>query len=139
MIAFVYVECLSQKQVIAVSGWWVESEQSSLRRREQVKSEELYLPYSILVRQEDDQYASWAPELDVASSGKSIEEAVDNLKDAVMCYLDTCVELGELHSLLKQRGLKLLKKGETPQPVCLNSGQIEVASQAAEGAALVSA
>ena len=46
-----------------------------------------YINYSIVVRKEGKQYSCWCPELDVASSGDSIEQATKNLEDAVNCLL----------------------------------------------------
>ena len=43
---------------------------------------------SAVVRKEGKLYASWCPELDVASQGKSIESALENLKEAVKLYLE---------------------------------------------------
>ena len=59
---------------------------------------------SILVRKEGNQYASWCPELDVASCGDTIEGACDNVDDAIDLYLDTLVEEGELFKVLRERG-----------------------------------
>ena len=43
---------------------------------------------SAVVRKEGKLYTSWCPELDVASQGKSIEGALENLKEAFELYLD---------------------------------------------------
>jgi predicted RNase H-like HicB family nuclease len=112
----------------------------SPRRRSPVKTKEkLYLQCSVLVRQEGDQYSSWCPELDVASSGATVEEATANLKDAVTCYLDTYAELGELSRMVKERGLKLTKGDETAQPVFLSGTRFGIPSDHGEDARLVSA
>ncbi|MFO0905290.1 MAG: type II toxin-antitoxin system HicB family antitoxin [Pirellulales bacterium] len=41
-----------------------------------------------LIHQEDDAYVALCPELDIASQGLSIEEARDNLKEAVELFLE---------------------------------------------------
>lgn len=33
-------------------------------------------------------YVSWCPELDIASQGETIEEAIENLKEAIELYLE---------------------------------------------------
>ena len=43
---------------------------------------------SALVHKEGKWYVSLCPELDVASQGKTIEEAIRNLKEAVELYLE---------------------------------------------------
>ena len=42
---------------------------------------------SIIIEQEGDWYVALCPELDVASQGKSVEEARNNLKEALELYL----------------------------------------------------
>jgi predicted RNase H-like HicB family nuclease len=41
-----------------------------------------------LIEREGDGYVSLCPELDVASQGKTIEEARDNLREALELFLD---------------------------------------------------
>ena len=43
---------------------------------------------SAIINKEGDWYVSWCPELDIASQGKTVEEAVSNLKEAVELYLE---------------------------------------------------
>ena len=49
---------------------------------------ELTQKYSTIVYKEDDWHVSWCPDLDIASQGKTVEEAVSNLKEAVELYLE---------------------------------------------------
>jgi len=46
------------------------------------------LTFSSVVLKENDWYVSWCPELDVASQGKTIDEALNNLKEAIELYLE---------------------------------------------------
>lgn len=46
------------------------------------------LELSAVVRREDGLYVALCPELDVASQGKSVEEALRNLKEALELYLE---------------------------------------------------
>ncbi len=43
---------------------------------------------SAVIHKEGDWFVSLCPELDVASQGKTIEEAIANLKEAVSLYLE---------------------------------------------------
>ena len=61
-----------------------------------------------LVKPEHGQYASYCPELGTASCGDSIEEALDNIKDAVSLHIETLKELGTLDKFLAERGVKPL-------------------------------
>ena len=42
-----------------------------------------------IIEREGDQYVALCPELDIASQGKSIEEARDNLKEALDLFFET--------------------------------------------------
>lgn len=43
---------------------------------------------SAVITQEGDIFVSLCPELDIASQGKTVEEALGNLKEAVELYLE---------------------------------------------------
>ena len=45
--------------------------------------------YTALLQREDDAYVAICPELDVASQGDTVEEARDNLREAVELFLET--------------------------------------------------
>jgi len=63
-----------------------------------------FIELSVLVRKEGGQYASWCPELDVASCGDTIEEASENLRDAVDVFLSTLSEEGDFLQVLEEKG-----------------------------------
>ena len=44
---------------------------------------------SAIIEREDKLFCALCPELDVASQGVSVEEAIANLKEAVQLYLET--------------------------------------------------
>ena len=44
--------------------------------------------FSSVVWKENDKYVSWCPDLDIASQGKTIEEALNNLKEAIELYFE---------------------------------------------------
>ncbi|MTJ50132.1 type II toxin-antitoxin system HicB family antitoxin [Dolichospermum sp. UHCC 0259] len=43
--------------------------------------------FTVIIEKEDNGYVSLCPELDIASQGDSIEEAKDNLKEAIELFL----------------------------------------------------
>lgn len=49
---------------------------------------EQVLRLSAIVRKEETLYSSWCPEIDVASQGKSVEEALVNLREAIELYFE---------------------------------------------------
>jgi predicted RNase H-like HicB family nuclease len=69
--------------------------------------ESKFIDYSVLVRKEGQQFSSWCPELDIASCGENVEQACENLKEAINCYLETYSELGELEQMLNEKGIAL--------------------------------
>ena len=79
------------------------------------KERRIVLELSILVRKEGGQYASWCPELDVASCGDTIEEACDSLDDVIDLYLDSLLEERELLPVLEERGFKISEDSEEKQ------------------------
>jgi len=44
---------------------------------------------TVIIEKEDDMYVSFCPDIDVASQGKTIEEAKTNLKEAIELFFDT--------------------------------------------------
>jgi predicted RNase H-like HicB family nuclease len=46
------------------------------------------LTFSSVVWREAHMYVSWCPDLDIASQGKTVEEALNNLKEAIELYLE---------------------------------------------------
>lgn len=55
--------------------------------------------YTAILEKEDDGYVALCPELDVASQGATIEEAVANLKEAVELFLE-CADPREVQRRL---------------------------------------
>lgn len=51
--------------------------------------------YTAILEREGDLYVALCPELDVASQGKTVEEAVANLREAVELFLE-CADPGEI-------------------------------------------
>ena len=49
-------------------------------------------------------YVSYCPELDMASCGKSIEDAKNNLKEVISINFVECKKMGTLDQLLQEAG-----------------------------------
>ena len=73
------------------------------------KSIDKELKLSAVITQEDSEYVSWCPELDIASQGDSIEEALKMLKEAVELYLEDepGIKLPEKHSFVTTFDVKV--------------------------------
>jgi predicted RNase H-like HicB family nuclease len=92
--------------------------------------ERQYIHLTILVREEEGQYCSWCPELDVASCGSTIDEASSNLKEAVTLYLKTVTELGELDQVFQEKGLKLKSENEDQYGTFMSAWQAPIEAMA---------
>jgi predicted RNase H-like HicB family nuclease len=44
--------------------------------------------FPAVIQKEGKWYVSWCPELDIASQGETIEEAIENLNEATELYLE---------------------------------------------------
>ena len=61
--------------------------------------------FTAVVRQEEDAYVAFTPDLDIASQGADREEALSNLREAVALFLE-CAPPEELAGRLTQREKK---------------------------------
>ena len=60
------------------------------------------LSFSVVVFPEGKSYSAWCPELDVASQGDKLEEAIANLKEALELHLE-CLSPAELQEIRKRQ------------------------------------
>lgn len=68
---------------------------------------ELYrITLTLRAHKEDDQWAALCDELGVHTCGDSLDEVMDNIVEATMCYLNTIEELGERARIFKERGIE---------------------------------
>lgn len=54
--------------------------------------------------EEDKYYIAYNPELDVASQGKTPEDAQLKLKDAISLFMETAKDMGTLNTILREAG-----------------------------------
>ena len=59
------------------------------------------------VEREEDQFVSFCPELGVSSCGDTVEEALDNLGDALEVHLNALEELGEIERVFRERNIEV--------------------------------
>ena len=58
-----------------------------------------------MINKEEKMFFAHCPELDIGSQGETVEEANNNLKDAVVLYLNTIEELGTREEIFKKRNI----------------------------------
>lgn len=62
------------------------------------------------VWKEGNMYTSYCPELDIASCGKTIEQAWKNLNEALQIFIEETTKKGTLKDLLKEAGFSYEKE-----------------------------
>ena len=60
--------------------------------------------FTAIIQAEGDEFVALCPELDIASQGQSIEEARDNLREAVELFCE-CASESEIADRLSKGGL----------------------------------
>ena len=60
-----------------------------------------------VAEKDGNQFTALCPELDVASCGDSVEEALDMLEEALEVYLEAVHEVGELAREFQEMGIKV--------------------------------
>ena len=79
-----------------------------------------FILMSLVASEEEGGYASVCPELGVASQGETAEEAISNLRDAALIFLNTIEQLGQRERVFKERHIKIHLHKPTEANVKLN-------------------
>ncbi len=69
------------------------------------------LEFPIVIIPENGSFSAWSPDLDVASQGDTIEEAIANLKEAMELHIE-CLSGAEIEELKKRRPHKIMTNVE---------------------------
>ena len=73
------------------------------------------------VEREDDTFVALCPELDVASYGDTVDEALARLIDMVSLYLETIEQDGERDRILRERNILVEDRSEVDHAVRVTS------------------
>jgi len=82
----------------------------------------MYIVLSLTAHREGRKWVSSCPELGTASCGDTKQEALENIQEATLLYLNTLEELGECQKVLHERGIAVHRGEATsignpaPQP-----------------------
>jgi len=71
------------------------------------KKTKSYIVVKHIIKKEKDCYVATCPDFDITTQGKSIENADENLKEAVILYLETINQLGIREKVFKERNISL--------------------------------
>jgi predicted RNase H-like HicB family nuclease len=66
-----------------------------------------YIVVTFRVHREDGQFVSVCPELDTASCGDTVDEALHNIRDATLQYLNAIEANGERERIFKKRNIPI--------------------------------
>lgn len=66
-----------------------------------------YIILTLVVDEEDGQFAAHCPELGTATCGDTIEEALANLQEAVTVHLDALEEVGTRQQVFAEREIEV--------------------------------
>ena len=66
-----------------------------------------YVILTLVVDEEDGQFAAHCPELGTATCGDTIQEALANLREAVTVHLDALEEVGTRERVFAERKIKV--------------------------------
>lgn len=85
-----------------------------------LKDGDRYIELTYSVYPDDGGYVSRCVELGTTSQGETLDEAFENLREAVLLHLDTLEELGETPRYFKKRNIRIrnYRKPKTaPRPI----------------------
>ncbi len=70
--------------------------------------------FDVVITKEGKKYSSWCPQLDIASTGKTIEEAKQNLREAIELYLeDEDAKISNVDSSITLTSIEVKSNGKT--------------------------
>lgn len=69
------------------------------------------LNFMILITPENKSFSSWCPDLDIASQGKTVKEAIANLKEAIELHIE-CLAPAKIKELRERRNKKIMTSVE---------------------------
>jgi predicted RNase H-like HicB family nuclease len=65
------------------------------------------LGFSVVVVKEGKSYSAWCPDVDVASQGDTVEEAIANLREAIELHLEN-LSPAEIREMRQKHGSQLM-------------------------------
>lgn len=75
-----------------------------------------YIVLAVNILEENGQYTAVCKQLDVATFGSTVEEAYENIINAVQVYLDGLEEEGLMYEVFEEKGIVIQKDNERKKP-----------------------
>ena len=79
-----------------------------------------YIDVTLSVEAEGDQYVSVCPELGTSSCGDTPQEALHNLQEAIVLYLNGLEEVGTRERVFRELGIVMLSSPRPSEPTRLS-------------------
>lgn len=73
------------------------------------------LGFSVVAFRDGKSYSGWCPDLDVASQGRSLKEAVAHLKEAMELHVE-CLSPDELREISGRQGSRVIRTVKVALP-----------------------
>lgn len=70
----------------------------------------IFIEATCTIKKENNHYVAVCPEFDVSSFGDTVEEANENLKEAIMLYLEGIDELKIRDQIFKEKSIQTSQK-----------------------------
>lgn len=84
------------------------------------------IEFDMVVFKEGKTFVAFAPELDISSCGKTVEEARKNLKTAVRLFVEEADKIGTLKDILTEAGYHKDKAGRWTGPRMIAVQSVEI-------------
>lgn len=76
-----------------------------------------YITLTIVIEEADNQHAAYCVELDTASCGTTLEEAFENIKEAITVDLNALEDIGGREQFFLERGIEVKERIEDDIPI----------------------
>lgn len=84
---------------------------------------------TMVVEEEDGQFVSYCEELGTSSCGDTIQEAFENIEEAVEVHLSALSEVGELHRVFEEKDIVVLRPPVSSPYRVIPMGKVVKATQ----------
>lgn len=86
------------------------------------------ISFTTYIWRDDKLFVAYAPEFDVSSCGKNIQEARKNIEEAVELFLDEAKKMGTLGQILEEAGFeKKQNRWDPPQFISIEKQELAFA------------
>lgn len=83
-----------------------------------------FITLTFVIEKEGRQYSAVCRELGTASCGDTVDEALENIREAVNVDLNTLEQIGERARIFRERGIKLRSHPQAAARVPVEVGQV---------------